>query len=112
MQPDYHVVARGVPAGTPHSEHCLLIDGVLYRVSRPSPRLRGLGDRIAHLLKRLGITPASWSKASGGYCIIGGGMTARIAKRAKPVKPLRQARQVEPTCGCQDRQQLLNRLTK
>ena len=35
------------------------------KMPRPAPRVRGLGDRLARLLARLGITPRRWARLWG-----------------------------------------------
>ena len=53
-----------------------------------------LGDRVAELLARAGITPDTWSE----WRIVGGGMTATLVR----IPP------AERQCGCGKRKELLN----
>jgi hypothetical protein len=59
---------------------------------------RGLGDLVANVLKRFGLTPARWSRWTARRSVVcGGGATAILVSV--------HARQ----CGCQRRREALNR---
>ena len=54
----------------------------------------GLGDTIARILYKIGISPETWDS----YKIIGGGMTARLVKTP-----------ADERCRCEERREWLNK---